>query len=431
MKARLLNLFLALVAVAGACGVARAALLQAPEQDVRVSVESPAYHSFREGVAALLKSDLKAAEAAFRAAAGLDPRLAPPLIGLADVAMKRGQPADAEKWLTAASRAQPEADAVDLAWGRYHLARKDLARAEQAFRRAIATRPSATAYLELGDLCLADKARKREALAAYEKALTLAPHNASARFSFATGLAANGQVDRALKEFEQVARERPKDPEPWRTIGRLHAERHRFDAAAAALDNALKLQPKSIHLLVDRGDVAAAQGKLDDAVHYYQQAARLAPGASPVLIKLGLAHQLSRQWGKAEAAYLRAIESDPKAADAYNNLAWLAMQQGKRKDEAVTWAGKAAQLKPDSPAYLDTLGWAYQNRGELDKAAETLRKAVSLQPALADAQYHLGIVYAVQGRKVEAVSALRRALEIDATFPMAADARARLKALGG
>ncbi len=397
----------------------------------QTAAESPAAEEFRKGIAALLNSNSKAAEQAFQNAISIDPTLAGPLLGLADVAMSRNQPKEAEKWLAAASKAQPNSDAVMLGWGRYYRARNDHAKAEQAFKQAISTRPSATAYVELGDIYLSKMNKRQEALKAYGKAVALAPESAAMRYSYATGLAANGQVAQAVKEFEQVARLSPKDAEPWRAIGRLHAEQHRYAEAAAAMDQGLKLQPDYVPLLADRGDVAATQGKMNEVIRYYKEAARHAPGAASLQTKLGLAYQLSRRWSDAETAYLQAIKADPKAADAYNNLAWLALNQGKRLDDALKWADKAVQLTPGNPSYLDTLGWVYRKRGDLAKAAETLRKASSIQPPLADVHYHLGEVYAAQGKNADAISALRRALQISPTFPEAENARKRLEALGG
>lgn len=400
-----------------------------PFQKIEIPPESPAHAEFRKGIAALVKGELKTADQAFRAAAKMDPKLAAPLLGLADVALKQGHASDAKKWLAQASRVEPSSDQTQIGWARYHRSRKNYAEAERALQKAIELKPTAAAYLELGDIHLTNLDQRRAALEAYEKAAALAPDSAVARYSLASGLAANGQVARALQEFERVAQMLPNDPEPWRSMGRLYTEQHRFDEAISAFEHGLKLQPKHVPLLVDRGDVAAAQGKWGDAVRYYREATKHAPDSSPLLIKLGMANYLSQQWSDAEAAYLKAVQLDPKAADAYNNLAWLMVERRLRLNEAVKWAEKATQLAPGEASYFDTLGWGYRALGNLDKAAETLRKAAGMKLAKAEVHYHLGIVYTDQGKRSEAVSALKRALEVDPGFPQAADAHKRLKAL--
>jgi Flp pilus assembly protein TadD len=41
---------------------------------------------------------------------------------------------------------------------------------------------------------------------------------------------------------------------------------------------------------------------------------------------------------------------------------------------------KAVDKKPQSPAYLDSLGWAYYKNGELLEARTWLRRAMDLSP---------------------------------------------------
>jgi len=411
--------------------VAAAPLSKHPVEQLEVPAESPAYAEFRTGVAALLRGDQQAAEKAFQAATRIDPALAAPLLGLADVALKQGRDKEAKQWLTKAALADPGSDQPHIGWARYHRTRKNYQDAGLALKKAIEAKPSAVAYLELGDLYLANLDDKPAALAAYEQAGALAPDNAMVRYSLAVGLAANGQVSRAIPEFERVAAMRPDDPEPWRAMGRLHAEQHRVEDAIRAFERGLSLQPNHVPLLVDRGDLAVAQGKPDEAVRYFEEAARQVPASSAVRVKLGLTFHLARRWNEAEAAYVEAIRLDAKAADAYNNLAWLLVERGMRLDEAVKWAEKATQLAPRRSSYFDTLGWAYRARGELDKSAQTLLKASRMEPPSADVHYHLGVVHAERGNRPDAVGALRRALELAPGFSHAADARDRLKALGG
>ncbi len=394
--------------------------------------ESPANAEFRKGVAALLKSDLQKAADTFRTAAKMDAKLAAPLIGLANVEMARNHPKEAENWLSQASALEPNGPAVQLAWARYYRAQGKNTEAERALLKSLEVVESVPAYLELADLYLANPDKRGEALNAYKKALALAPDNPQVRFSYAAGLAANGQVDLAIEEFEQVAKMSPKDPEPLRSLGRLHAERHQFDKAASEFDLGLKLKPDSVPLLVDRGDMAAALGKMAEAIHFYETAIKYAPNSPELLVKLGMSRQLSGQVKEAEADYFKAIKLDPKFAAAYNNLAWLKIQQGQDFAGAVQGAQKAVQLEPGEPAYRDTLGWALRAQGNLKKSAETLEQAARGKTASAELLYHLGIVYAELGKRSEAIGALKGALgQKDANFSQSEDARKRLKDLGG
>jgi tetratricopeptide (TPR) repeat protein len=95
------------------------------------------------------------------------------------------------------------------------------------------------------------------------------------------------------------------------------------------------------------------RGEFDLAIKEYQRAAKRLPLA---LLYLGNAYFLKNQWKEAEGYYRKAIDKDPKNADAYNNLAWLYYSRGENLDEAEALSQKALELDPSrSSIYRDTL----------------------------------------------------------------------------
>jgi len=95
------------------------------------------------------------------------------------------------------------------------------------------------------------------------------------------------------------------------------------------------------------------RGEFDSAIKEYQRAAKKLPLA---LLYLGNAYFLKNQWKEAEVYYRKAIEKNPKNADAYNNLAWLYYTRGENLEEAEALAQKALELDPSKNAtYENTL----------------------------------------------------------------------------
>jgi tetratricopeptide (TPR) repeat protein len=95
------------------------------------------------------------------------------------------------------------------------------------------------------------------------------------------------------------------------------------------------------------------RGEFEQAIREYQLAAKKLPIA---LLHLGNAHFLKNQWKEAEVYYRKAIEKNPKNADAYNNLAWLYYTRGENLEEAEALAQKALELDPSkNSTYEDTL----------------------------------------------------------------------------
>jgi len=80
-------------------------------------------------------------------------------------------------------------------------------------------------------------------------------------------------------------------------------------------------------------------------------------------------------------------------------------------DQAITHYVIAAEERPDMPQYLSTLGIAYLNSGEPQKALETLESALALNPDLPDVLHGLGVYYMRRADHEQSVGYLEKACE--------------------
>ena len=390
--------------------------------------ESAANAEFRKGVAAALKGKNGAAKDHFQVALKLEPKFVAALIGLADLAQREGNTTQTGEYLKQAEKLAPRSAEVHLAWGRFHLAGRRLDTAEASFRLARDLNPGAIApLLELGDLYLTDLARRVDAVDAYRAAVERAPEHKIALQSLGVALALIGKRKDALDAFERAAAAAPKDPVPLRAAGRLYVEAGELDKALNAFDRGLKRQPDFVPLMLDRGDALGRQGKWAEAISQVETAARAAPKSAEVQIKLGDICQGGMRWDCAKLAYGKAIGLDAKNPFAYNNLAWMLVQQGSSPEKAVESAKKAVSLAQNSAPFYDTLGWAQRAAGDLAGAGESLRRATDIEPKSAEFQYHYGIVLMELKNIREARSALERAL--DPRFPKVEEVRKLLRSM--
>ncbi|MBW5408921.1 tetratricopeptide repeat protein [Brachyspira hampsonii] len=67
---------------------------------------------------------------------------------------------------------------------------------------------------------------------------------------------------------------------------------------------------------------------------------------------------------------------DTNSAENMNSLSWALVSLGSDLDKAILLSKDAVKLEPDSPHYIDTLGFAYYKKGDYDNALKTLLKAV-------------------------------------------------------
>lgn len=140
-------------------------------------------------------------------------------------------------------------------------------------------------------------------------------------------------------------------------------------------------------VLVAQGAVAMEEGRLDRAVSVFSEAHRILPRDGylanelfPVVRELGLI-ELHDQLFAQSADYAReAIRKYPSDDNAYNNFAWLASRANRCLGEAEEYLKKALEMKPQSAAYLDTMGEIYfarKNRNEALKwSARSIKNEV-------------------------------------------------------
>jgi len=86
--------------------------------------------------------------------------------------------------------------------------------------------------------------------------------------------------------------------------------------------------------------------------------------------------------------YGRALKLDPEHANALNGIGYVLACEGKDGARALTYCRKAVDLKPDNPAYLDSLAWAYHKLGFSSEARNQIDKALALAPEAAEIQDH-------------------------------------------
>ena len=106
------------------------------------------------------------------------------------------------------------------------------------------------------------------------------------------------------------------------------------------------------------------------------------------------------------------LSSEPDNTDALNALGYTLADQTDRHQEALDYILKAHQKKPDSPAILDSLGWALYRLGRTQEALKYLLKAASANTD-AEIAAHLGEVLWMLGNHNQAQDVWHKALTVE------------------
>jgi tetratricopeptide (TPR) repeat protein len=144
---------------------------------------------------------------------------------------------------------------------------------------------------------------------------------------------------------------------------------------------------------------------------------------------IGTIQQMQGQPAAARATYEKAVELDPDAAVAANNLAWLYATQGGNLDVALQLAQTAKRKLPDNPDVNDTLGYIYYKKDLHSLAIPALKASLAKDANSPLYHSHLGLAYAKSGDVESARQHLTSALRLKADFEGAQEARKVLETL--
>jgi len=160
------------------------------------------------------------------------------------------------------------------------------------------------------------------------------------------------------------------------SLRRRHEEAEREFAAASALDAHLF----EAYYFYARDCVV--QGKYDQAIEHYRQAAVASPDDYQVPILMAqIHHSLGREDEAREANRKglelaeKAILLNPEDARACYMGAGAMIRLGQR-ERGLKWADRALAIDPDDPAILYNVACSYAGLGSLDKAVDCLERTV-------------------------------------------------------
>jgi tetratricopeptide (TPR) repeat protein len=96
-------------------------------------------------------------------------------------------------------------------------------------------------------------------------------------------------------------------------------------------------------------------------------------------LRLGRVAEATARYDAVNKSFLSAVARGSKNANNYNELAWFYVRKHLKPAEAVSLAERAVELT-DSRRYKDTLGWAYLQNAQFEKALTVFSNLFSGQP---------------------------------------------------
>ena len=239
--------------------------------------------------------------------------------------------------------------------------------------------------------------RYEDAIEIYSGIASSSHYSWSARLRAASDLASVERVDKAVNILKEMVDENPK----------------RSDAAIAL------------------ADVLRRNERFDESVKFYDVAIGRTAGFEArhwtLFYSRGVMLERTKQWPRAEADFLHALELQPDQPLVLNYLGYSWVEQGMNLERAMRLIERAVALRPTDGYIVDSLGWAHYRLGDFENAVKNLERAVELRaddPIITD---HLGDIYWKVGRQNEARFQWERSLVLGAEEEAAILIRQKLK----
>ena len=368
------------------------------------------------GRAYLMKGDIEAARRQFVAALNERPNHAGSLIGLGQiqVAQKEFKPAldNAQRILSMDKNSLPAhliSSAARIGMGQVKEAKAEL-------REVLDKYPtSAEAMVQMGLLARHEKNLK-ESETWFRKAFDTNPANINSLRALVETIGAQNQPARALEVLRTEAQKYPNRVEIREMLGNYLVRTGKLDAGAAEFKAAAESQlatnkAAAVSLYLKMGEIQRIKGDHAGAIQTGEKARALDSRNFQALAFLALAYDGAGKPQEARRIYNEALKIDPNNVVVLNNYAYLLAQTGGSLDEALTYAQRAMQAKPEVDEIADTLGWIYLKKQLTDNAIEMFQRIVAKQPRNPVYQYHLALALDQKGNRDEARKHVEIALQ--------------------
>jgi len=314
----------------------------------------------------------------------------------------------------AAIKLRPEFSEAEYQRGVALIALKRPAEAETAFRRATELRKDwALPYSSLGNL-LSRSEKDKEAEPLLRRALQLGAKDFTTLDSLSTVRWRAGDKPEALALAQRATEDESAPASAWVWRGIVERANGKTKAAAASLDQALQMEPKSVAALRERAEVRVAAAEYDQATEDLKAALLIVPGDKEISLRLAGVYELAGKKDEAQRIY----EAFGQAVDPPTpQLPGVLNVRGSAEDIAAANADdpKVAQpalerliaANPKNAGLLARLG-DVTRRLDPQKSAESYRRANEIDPH--NPRYATGYAAAlVQARRfAEAVPILRQ-----------------------
>ena len=362
------------------------------------------------GLAHIYKNDIALAEADLDAAAAIDPRQAVVAHGRGMLAERDGRWKDAATAYSTALDVMP-GDVFALAHrGADYRALGDYDRSIADADALIREVPGdvGTYLLKANDL--RSQGRVAEGVQTAAALSAANPDSGYAHVAAARIYAALGRKAEAAQEFDKALKIKP---EAYIYQNRSQTDdRADYAARRADLDAALKLEPTSADILVERAMLLTDQRDFAGAIKALTALIAARPDDLKAVVERGIAYAKNGQEALAEKDFSNA-HAAVTDGPTLNSMCWEKAIHGVALPSALADCDAALAKAPTNATYMDSRAFVLLRLGRLDEALTAYDAALARTPSQAASLYGRAVVEARKGDTAKSSSDRTAALKAD------------------
>jgi superkiller protein 3 len=343
-----------------------------------------AYARFQIGFAYDRMAKYDEAEAEYRRAIALDPKLAAAYQNLGAILVKM-KPEEARRLLATAAQLQPENAEVTFLQG---IAEEGLDRPEQAiefYRRAARARPD-NFHFRLGYARkLLERGRPGDAEPEFRAAIAMNQDSPDAQRGLADCLLAQRKPADAIQPLRKYLALQPADIESRVQLARLLFDSGKYEDAAAELNRAETLGGASPAAMKLRAKLLILERRFDDAIAIAVKIVAAEPKDEEWHARLGRLYLEKRDFPAAERELLEALRLDAKLTEAVRDLA-AAYYLGEKYEATLRVQDELARRETPNAGWWFIRGTCYDRLHQLPEAIAAYEKFLALDEGRSDKQ---------------------------------------------
>jgi tetratricopeptide (TPR) repeat protein len=224
-----------------------------------------------------------------------------------------------------------------------------------------------------------------------------------------TGYTAKHDFARAIVDFDESLRLNPKNLIALSNRGAAWLLRGETDKAIADLDAAIAINPKNPAVYSARGAMYRQLGQFDRSIADLDEAVRLEPKESQAYNNRALTWRDEGEYDRAIADWDEAIRINPKDEKAYGNRGQVWRLKGDLI-KSVDDLNEQIRLHPKDSLGYELRGDTYRYKGDLEQALADYNAAERIEPNSIPIFTGRGLTYEKQGDLVRARAEFKKAL---------------------